>query len=398
MKTQLLACKLIEFPELNTEIRSFSKESANNLAAAIEVEGLLQPILVRPHADRPGHYLGISGRHRLYATKNVLKKQEILATIFDDVDERDAEQMTISENLWRLPLNRAQKLRATKRWWEFYAEKYPDLVAHRGAAGGAATKRMFEEQKVVSSAELADATEGVGQIDGRLDVRTDACGSDAAPIGFVSQLSALTGQSLRSAKRSTRLARTFSDDDLMAFYQMDVTQQDMERIARIKDEDRRVQIINLIVNGQTAGEAIAATMNDPTEVMGEMFKGVTRKSAKIRQPDDHLSDAEWFELHCRDLASQLADSTAYRASAIFYRRIIPHVLEFREAIRPLLVEAVESGGDPLSDLLKRACWFKHPKDWSVCWDCRGAGKASSPAGEDAVALRAVPRLRLPSDV
>ena len=51
------------------------------LAASIKAEGLYNPIVVRPNPDKPGRYILVQGRHRLFAVKKVLKEQSIRCTV-----------------------------------------------------------------------------------------------------------------------------------------------------------------------------------------------------------------------------------------------------------------------------------------------------------------------------
>ena len=116
MDTQLIACKLIDVPEGRRRLRTSPRSSPSSLADSHQGRGEYNPIVVRPDPAPPGRYIGVQGRHRLYAMKKVLKEQFIRATVIEDMDDTDADMAPIAENLWRNPLTKAQHARALKRW------------------------------------------------------------------------------------------------------------------------------------------------------------------------------------------------------------------------------------------------------------------------------------------
>jgi ParB/RepB/Spo0J family partition protein len=120
MKSQMIECKLIEVPRPNTQFRSFAKDFAEKLADSIRVDGLIQPIVIRPKPDAPGRYVLVCGRHRHHAVAKILKQTLIAAIVRDDLDEASAEQLALAENLWLCPLRKSQHSWTSRRWYEFY--------------------------------------------------------------------------------------------------------------------------------------------------------------------------------------------------------------------------------------------------------------------------------------
>ncbi len=110
MEVQTIACnKIEEFTATNTkELRSFRREFAACLAESIKTEGLLHPIVVRPNPDKPGFFIRVSGKHRLYAMQKILKEQFIDCNVLQDFDAKDHEMVLIPENLCN-PLTRDQQ-------------------------------------------------------------------------------------------------------------------------------------------------------------------------------------------------------------------------------------------------------------------------------------------------
>lgn len=64
-QTVELACSLIDFDPKNR--KEHDKAALQSLADSIKAEGLLQPVVVRAHPDKPGRYMLIAGERRLRA-------------------------------------------------------------------------------------------------------------------------------------------------------------------------------------------------------------------------------------------------------------------------------------------------------------------------------------------
>src|SRR4051812_21410764 len=103
MDVQILECSKIDKPRVEKKLRTFKKDFAQLLAESIRVEGMHQPILVRPHPTAPGRYIVVFGVHRLYAVSHILKEPMIEAKVCVDMDDTDAAMATLAENLWRNP-------------------------------------------------------------------------------------------------------------------------------------------------------------------------------------------------------------------------------------------------------------------------------------------------------
>jgi len=139
---QILECNKIDMLPVDRTTRSFNKGFAANLAVSIQAEGLYNPIVVRPSPDKPGRYVLVQGRHRLYATFKVLKEQSIRATILEDMDEAEHKMALVAENIWRFDTSKIQRLKAIQIWHEHYAARH--------------AKDGTTAAKAESSAKLAD--------------------------------------------------------------------------------------------------------------------------------------------------------------------------------------------------------------------------------------------------
>ena len=88
----------------------FDEQALNELAASILVNGIVQPILVRP---ANGRYQLIAGERRWRASKKIGK--EFIPAVIKQASNEQAMEMTIVENLQREDLNAMEEARAFDR-------------------------------------------------------------------------------------------------------------------------------------------------------------------------------------------------------------------------------------------------------------------------------------------
>jgi ParB family chromosome partitioning protein len=81
--------------------RTFDEKALMDLAQSIRVQGVLQPVVVRPGTD--GHFKLILGERRLRASR--LAGMEEVPAIIKRVSDQQAAEMTVVENLQRQDLN-----------------------------------------------------------------------------------------------------------------------------------------------------------------------------------------------------------------------------------------------------------------------------------------------------
>jgi len=96
---QLPLNKILDNP--NQTRMTFEKEPLDELAASIAVQGVLQPIVVRPKGD--GNYILIMGERRVRASRQAQKTT--IPAIVKRVSEQQAAEMTVIENLQRQDLD-----------------------------------------------------------------------------------------------------------------------------------------------------------------------------------------------------------------------------------------------------------------------------------------------------
>jgi ParB family chromosome partitioning protein len=97
-------------PNPNQPRRHFDESAMGELAASIRLHGVLQPILVRPHAGR--HQI-IAGERRWRASQ-VAGLHEI-PVVIRDLDERQVAEIALIENVQRADLNAIEEARGYQR-------------------------------------------------------------------------------------------------------------------------------------------------------------------------------------------------------------------------------------------------------------------------------------------
>jgi ParB family chromosome partitioning protein len=85
----------------NQTRQTFEKEHLEEMAASIAVQGVMQPVVVRPAGD--GAYFLIMGERRLRASQ--IAGKTTIPAIIKRVSEQQAAEMTITENLQRQDLD-----------------------------------------------------------------------------------------------------------------------------------------------------------------------------------------------------------------------------------------------------------------------------------------------------
>jgi len=83
--------------------RAMDQTALAELAASIRARGILQPLLVRPHPEKPGHYQIIAGERRWRAA--TLAGLPQLPALVRPLTDRDAMAAALVENLQRQDLN-----------------------------------------------------------------------------------------------------------------------------------------------------------------------------------------------------------------------------------------------------------------------------------------------------
>ena len=378
METKLIECQVIDVPKVGAAVRTFNKEFAVQLADSLKVDGQQNPIVVRTNPAVPARYILVSGRHRLYGMKQVLKEQFISATVIPDMDDAEAAIAADVENLWRSPLNKAQHASALKRWHTHWLAKMPAIEPKADVAKVA--------KAAVVAADGTDQNDRKSESDGALE----SVGSvePASETQFNEAVAAVTGQSVASVRRSKAIAAAFTADQLEAFVQCATNQTDMLTIAKIKDEAKRAEVVNLIASGMEVKDALKEVLRDAAPSRYNCG-GAEADAAKVAAKADkspELSDDEWFEANCGEKSAMLGNSARFKADALLFRAHADLRHNYRVKGKKALAETKKGGvTGPFFNLVNRVLSISHPKDWLICPECFGKGEVASGARDEDVA-------------
>ena len=90
-------------PNKHQPRKMFNKQSIQDLAGSIRKNGLLQPLLVRPHPLESGMYELVAGERRWRAAQ--LAQEHNVPVVVRDYDEKESLQLSIIENIQRVDLS-----------------------------------------------------------------------------------------------------------------------------------------------------------------------------------------------------------------------------------------------------------------------------------------------------
>jgi hypothetical protein len=310
----LLECRKVSAPKADKGLRTFNKEFAENLAASICVEGMYNPIVVRPNPKKHGDYIVVQGKHRLYAKKDVLKEQFIECSLVE-MDEAQAEFAMITENLWRNSLTKGQETLSVKKFFEYYKTKYAPEPANTAVAQSDAAPTDSAIVAGSDAAPVADPTAETSTENKGVDVMKKVS-------GFTDLLAASTSVSKRQADRELRIAKAFDEDQLQVLDQEKVGTLDREMIARVENVSDRGAIVNLIACGMVATEAIASVMKDnaPTPVNAKAKAVASAIQAAVPANNRVVNIVVGPSAKCGVTAEKLMGSTPPEAGGYVYVR------------------------------------------------------------------------------
>ncbi len=117
---------------------NFNKEALEELSRSIKVQGVLQPVVVRPGAD--GRYILILGERRLRAT--MLAELTTIPAVVKRVSEQQAAEMTLVENLQRQDLNCVEQAEAFARLSTEFKMTQEEIAARAGVSRETVTNYM----------------------------------------------------------------------------------------------------------------------------------------------------------------------------------------------------------------------------------------------------------------
>ena len=106
--------------------RRFDDESFQNLVQSIQQQGILQPILVRELPGSDGHYQIIAGERRWRAAQQAQLHE--VPVVVRDLDDREALQIAIVENVQRQDLTALEEAEGYKRLVDEFSHTQDDIA------------------------------------------------------------------------------------------------------------------------------------------------------------------------------------------------------------------------------------------------------------------------------
>jgi len=121
----------------NQPRKFFDDEKHKELVASVRRFGVLQPILVRP---KGGRYEFVAGERRLRAAREAGLK--MVPCIVKDLDDREALEISLTENLQRQDLNPIEEAEAYKMLIERYGYTQTELAKKLGKSQAHIANRL----------------------------------------------------------------------------------------------------------------------------------------------------------------------------------------------------------------------------------------------------------------
>ncbi|MGY6409489.1 MAG: ParB/RepB/Spo0J family partition protein [Alkalilacustris sp.] len=110
--------------------RHFATEALEELAASIRAKGVIQPLIVRPLPDRPGHYQIIAGERRWRASQ--MAQLHELPALVRDLDDTEVLEIAIIENIQRADLNALEEAEGFRQLMDRFGHTQERLAAALG--------------------------------------------------------------------------------------------------------------------------------------------------------------------------------------------------------------------------------------------------------------------------
>ncbi|MDX1711435.1 MAG: ParB/RepB/Spo0J family partition protein [Rhodovibrionaceae bacterium] len=184
-------------PNAKQPRRHFDEESIRQLSDSIKSKGILQPILVRPHPSRQGEFEIVAGERRWRAAQLAqLHEVPIIETALDD---RQALEVALVENVQRQDLNPLEEAEGYKRLMEEFGHSQEDLgrIISKSRSHIANTLRLLNLDDEVKS--LVD--------DGKLSAGHARALLNAAEPASIARKAVSQGLSVREVEKLAQAGR-----------------------------------------------------------------------------------------------------------------------------------------------------------------------------------------------
>jgi ParB family chromosome partitioning protein len=118
------------YPNRNQPRKNFDKTALEELAASIKEKGILQPIFVRPHPDKPNAYEIVAGERRWRASQ--MAQLHEVPVIIRDIKDKEVLEIALIENIQRADLSPMEEAETYDRLTKDYKYTGEDLATSLG--------------------------------------------------------------------------------------------------------------------------------------------------------------------------------------------------------------------------------------------------------------------------
>ncbi len=113
------------YPNAKQPRRHFDKALLDELASSIKEKGVLQPILVRPHPDKPNAYEIVAGERRWRASQ--MAQLHEVPVVVRDIKDREAMEYALIENIQRADLSPVEEAESFQRLINEFGHTHEEL-------------------------------------------------------------------------------------------------------------------------------------------------------------------------------------------------------------------------------------------------------------------------------
>lgn len=120
--------------------RAFREESLKELSESIRASGVVQPVLLRHASGSPGRFHLVAGERRWRAAR--LAGLEAVPAIIRDINDQDALELALTENLLREDLNPLEVARAYELLQQKFGLNHADIADRLGVNRSTVTNTL----------------------------------------------------------------------------------------------------------------------------------------------------------------------------------------------------------------------------------------------------------------
>jgi hypothetical protein len=243
--------------------------NVDKMARSIKELGLIQPIVVKPHAVSIGGlteqgFQIVSGHHRVAAARS-LGWTEIDAIVIEGAGHLDAELIEIDENLCRSELTASQRTQYTARRKQIWEVLHPEEEVQPAESSPAPDAGNSEVAPVEPP-----------QFSGQLG------GARPQSQGFAAETAAVTGESKSKINKRLAVADAIGDTDLSRIEGTSLdTVVELAALAKLGTEERAA-----LIDRAQAGETVTARAPIAALVASEKPPGHSEKGFFVPKKDD----------------------------------------------------------------------------------------------------------------